>query len=189
MLFTQKQIPKINTTYDNKHQIQVVGTSQEYISITWQYNRRIANIFQQLDKSQYRWKKTDQNIWVCSIRWGYLDKICQIFAELDMDISQLREAQPPEPFTLIEVDGDDEVLEIIDEIKLLVNQFQIVNSTRTHVALKWDYNSQISAALKTKLDKSQYFWRKDNEGEWVLYVRWGYVPILLQEFTQKDISA
>lgn len=64
----------------------------------------------------------------------------------------------------------------------------VLGTTKQFVQMSWKFNPQVSEALKGKLDKSFYFWKKDKEGQWVLYVAWDYLPTIIEEFKANSLD-
>lgn len=64
---------------------------------------------------------------------------------------------------------------------------EVVGKTDTVVQIKWGFDKTVSEALKGKLDKSQYAWTKEN-GSWILNVKWGYVPTIIEEFSRNKLN-
>lgn len=85
----------IGSKYEDRYLVKVIGTTRDYVDVIWRCNQRISDALKgQLDKSQYHWKKVDDN-WILSIKWGYIDEICAAFADLKLDVSELYAAKPP----------------------------------------------------------------------------------------------
>lgn len=75
--------------------VRVIGATRDYVDVAWNYNQAVSDALKgHLDKSQYHWKKVDNN-WILSIKWSYVEEICHSFADLGLDTSQLYVAKPP----------------------------------------------------------------------------------------------
>lgn len=62
----------------------------------------------------------------------------------------------------------------------------VVMKTEQFIQITFPYNAELSASLKSELDKSQYRWVKDNG--WKLNVNWNYIPRLVQEFQKYNLD-
>ena len=56
-----------------------------------------------------------------------------------------------------------------------------------YVTIRWHFNESISKALRGKLDKSQYIWKKYQD-QWLLQVNWEYIPIISQAFQKRGLD-
>ena len=61
---------------------------------------------------------------------------------------------------------------------------KVVSANSQQISVQFPYNKDMSQALKTELDKTQYRWIKDGN-EWTLNIKWDYVPTLVKEFGAK----
>lgn len=62
----------------------------------------------------------------------------------------------------------------------------VLNKTPNYIQITFSYNANVSNALKTQLDKSQYRWVKDDG--WKLNVNWDYIPTLTKVFQDNGFN-
>lgn len=78
-------------------QVKVVGTSLEEISLQWAFNKAVSESLKgQLDKSQYRWTKTD-GVWTLHVQWDYVPTMVKSFQNAKLDTSLVEAAYKNRP--------------------------------------------------------------------------------------------
>lgn len=75
-----------------------------------------------------------------------------------------------------------------------VKTVNVVKTTDTAVYLSWAYDKAVSSYIRNDLDRSNYRWHKDADGNWELELAWGAVDCMLEQFDKagylhEDISA
>lgn len=58
---------------------------------------------------------------------------------------------------------------------------KVVGTNQDYVEVVWNYDPEVSAALRGSLDKSQYRWKKVKD-TWILAIKWGYVDEICHAF-------
>ena len=82
----------------------------------------------------------------------------------------------------------DDLLETIKFFEKSKSMVKVAGFDSESVQIGWSFNKNISEFIKYNADKSMVRWMKQDDGTWLLKVKWSYIDALIKEFVAEGFD-
>lgn len=74
--------------------VKVVDSDNESVKLMWSFNKNVSEALKYtLDKSYFRWMKTESGEWMLNIQWSYVDELIKVMNAEGFDTSMIVKTQ------------------------------------------------------------------------------------------------
>lgn len=152
-----------NALYDVIKHLTVVKVTEEYVQLTWRFNKKVSEFIKNTDKELFKWIKADT--WIFQVNWNVVDAFLKVFEENGFDVSKVQEIKA-------RIANGEKVDGLIkEEKKAPVNTFKINvqrSEKSTDTLILWsEYHKDLVYAIKSGSESCFY---NSSDRTWEFYI-------------------